>query len=141
MMNYRKELGILILVTIVIICTGYLIIYPENIGLCLGIESNCSNTIMYSLGKPLFYGFLYPLVILIILFFFTEKIYLSWKRFSKWCFPVFVTLVLVLKPLCSSIICLDRTEASVLLGKIFFGVSLLIIIGKYIQLWHKERKG
>ena len=140
-MNYRKELGILILVTVFILSAGYLIIHQESIGLCLGIESNCSNTIMYSLGKPLFYGFFYPLVILITLVFFSEKIYLSWKKFSKWCFPIFVTLVLVSKPLCSSIICLDRTETSILLGKIFFGLSLLIIIGKSLQLWHKKRKG
>ncbi|MFA5745021.1 MAG: hypothetical protein WC887_02300 [Candidatus Paceibacterota bacterium] len=108
-------------------------------GVCYGTTiSHISLTIT----KPLYNFSLYLLPILIILVFIPRHIFNSWLKFVTWSIPLAIIFI-AFTPVSFTGLGIDffpfyRDDAARLAGEVFSGISLILIIWKFIASRHKS---
>jgi hypothetical protein len=116
---------------------GYALIYPQNIGICSEGVNCLSNFMVFSIGKPLFFGSPAILLVSIIINFINKEILLSCIKFSVVTIPIFVILIAVTPQFGVGDYLpggLDKTMTTLLFAVIYLIGSFLIILIKSLKL-------
>ena len=85
-MNYKKKIKIIALLSIVGIVIAFSLALPEKVGLCSPNDDLCIDTYIdnYNSIAGVLISLLIPVIIILaILFFLSEFIFISWLRFAK----------------------------------------------------------
>lgn len=139
-MSHKRILLTLLVVSLLLVLTGYFVIYPEKIGLCNHQDDACIfGYPVFSLGKPLFFGMPFVSTVLLLLIFMRVEIYKAWRKFAIFGLPIVIILTALIPVRCESGLgplgpCLTREVGAVTLGIIFLAISLLIIGIKSLKL-------
>jgi len=101
-MNYKKQNGVLLLISGIIPVISFLVTeYPNQIGLCkivYGVSGEIQGrSCLFELGflQPLFFLSFVAFIFLIPLYFLKEAVYLSWRKFAVWYLPIVAILILL----------------------------------------------
>lgn len=131
-----------VLVALTALAAGYIIGHPLTFGLCsttyqTATYIGCLDSSIKSIGFPLmiFMLWIFPNVIIAVLF--SDRIFRLWSRISQWFIPVLLIYIFT-TPVNFTGIGLDlfpfyRDDAARLAGEVFTGVSLILLLWKYIS--------
>ena len=113
---------------------GYVIIYPEQIGICvlIGNPTCYYNSPIFTIGEPLFNFSVVMLITTFVVYFIRDEIFQLWLRFARWWIPLSV-LIIAITPTTGHDWALGgptREIMSWMMGGLFFFISLLIIAVK-----------
>ena len=97
-MRYKKQIGIIILVSILFLFSGLVFGFSGEIGLCTSDSVNLIYDVscltkFSALAEPFFLGSIAVLFISLILLFTRESTYLSWRRFAIWAIPISIIIL------------------------------------------------
>lgn len=138
-MNYRKKIGLYIVTIFLLMFLCFIFSYPNYFALCN--SGGCNGGFRDSVGLPMIYLFGSVQTVFLILLTLRKEIFEFCLRFLIPLTAIYVVFIFSLPvSSCSFMLCFDRWFGSKITGMFFVAASLLIIIGKYIQLWYKERK-
>lgn len=129
-MNHRIIVGVLLGVAIAWCFTGFFILRQDIFKVC----EDCFHSIIFSIGKPLYWG-LRPVILSFAIILFVRKEIL---KICLWIALVMIPISILwlsrLPPLCSSIFCPDRTQGANAAGCFFLLIVCMITIYKVIKI-------
>jgi len=103
---------------------------------CTGVDNLCYRTWMDSIFieaiNPLYFFSFFFLPIAIVLAFVPRSMFNSWLKLAAWAIPLLVLFIATQPVYPGSPFSTDRDDAAWLAGGVFAGVSLILIIWKYI---------
>lgn len=137
-MSVYKKINIVLLVTAIVV---FLSIewYWKNI--CSSSDI-CTFGITEGLLRPIIEGGQGLAIIFAVLLFFPGNLFKRWLQFVfSWAFPLCVLFVASIDIHKTGIFNFDRGVVAWLLAMVFLGVTVLFILGYYLTLWWKKRKG
>lgn len=141
-MSYKKILIILLLLSIILLVSGYIIVFPENYGVCVKGDYACIYPNANVIGEPLFFGLIPLIPILIILQFFRREVVVAWAKFAVVLMPVIILMIYNTPVQCSAPLglCFDKKSITRFLSEGFAILSLIIIFTKAFLLGRREKK-
>ncbi len=140
-MKYNYIAGILFLVSLLLICIGYVLSKnPSLFNLCpVEYVGNCLDSeLKWGVGETLYLG-IFPLpIVFLALIFVRREVFKAWAWFAV-PFAIFAILFLASQPaITSNMFGGDRAEVTNILSLLFVFLSALIIIVKYVLLKKKH---
>lgn len=135
-MKYKKGPLISLILSILGIVVGNMI---WRWGIVNCVSDTCRTLSIEYFGKNLTLGLAFVLVSSLLLLFFSDKIFKSWKKFSCVYLLLAVLLVIFTPAQCGAPInlCFNKVRVTILAGIVFVIISLGIIIYQKI----KEKRG
>ncbi len=128
-MSHRKILGVLLVLSLVLLCIGLIFMFNEKLN---------AGDLLFAIGKPLVFEIAPIIFVILLLLFCSEEIFNLWRWFAVIFIPVFNIWIFSTPTLCGSLICFDRTAMAWYLGVLFFLISFTVIITKTILLRRKK---
>jgi len=125
-MIHKKILITLLFISAILFLVGFAILQPSYVGIC--DEYDCFRDVVFSFGKPLFWGSMPFILTFFMLIFASQETYNAWKKFAPVGIIITILVFVYTEPLCSGFICFDRAEGVFWSGILFFLVSLGIIV-------------
>ncbi len=129
-----------IILAVICIILGLLYFYsdffknPVNLGMCAN-GGWCESDWFYGFFLPVYNFLLYIIISFIVLILFSYSYLKLWMKIMIPYFVIALLLVINTKPLCGGMICFNRTIIAGGFAKLFLIFTILIIIGKSIQLF------
>lgn len=139
-MNHKIKIISFLVSTILLSGVGYVLSQAASFGICPDHAwENCRMPLI-EIGEPLFIIFGALSLILLLLVFLAENVFLAWKRLLLWTLPVVAILIIITPAQCHAPLnlCFERERVSMLLATLILIISLLIILIKSIQL-HRQK--
>jgi len=132
-MEYKKKINISLVVFFMVSIVSFYIMNPVRIGLCSKYDISCGNLFAETIGVPSFLFSVSFIVILFLLRWLKESIFISWLRFTKYYLPIAAVFVFVFPITDSSIVGIDRELMSWFLSGLFLFISIIVIFYKYFR--------
>ncbi len=156
---YRKILLMIFIVSSLLILVNLMIFVSESgntsenfiqkasislfhvVGICSinDSDNHCIYLTSETLGNPFLVLFVSTGITSLLLFFLRKELFKIWLVFSFVFIFISVIIVSNAPVLCSSLVCFNRTYTCIILGVVYFSLSLLIILLTYLILWLKNR--
>jgi len=138
-MKHKYIAGLLLSVSLGLIVIGYAIFHPELFGFCADKYNCFSESTTFGIGLPL-YKSIYLLPILFLgLMFVNKEVFWGWVKFIT-LFVIFGVYLIVITDPFPRIPWPDRTSLTESIVRIWFGLSILFIAGKYLWINRKNAK-
>jgi hypothetical protein len=113
---------------------------PNIMGVCIGVGGFCKSDWLDGVWFPIYKSLPYLISSLALLIFFPYSFLKTWMKIMlPYAFIAFF-LVVMTSPLCSGMICFDRTLVASGLSKVFLILTILILISKSIYLFVLSKK-
>ena len=110
---------------------------------CVSSGHICFRTLLDQmipeLTYPLYFFSLFFLPVALILIFTPRHIFISWLKLAALMLPL-IFLIIATQPFVSSFLSTNRDDAARLAGQIFAGLSVILIVWKYIVARGADRK-
>jgi len=113
---------------------------PNIFGVCVGINGFCKSDWLDGVWFPVYKSLIYIISSLTILIFFPFHYLKTWMKIMIPYSVVAFIIVSLTSPLCSGMICFDRTLVASGLSKIFLILTVLILLTKSIYSLFVSRK-
>ena len=125
----------------IVVGIGYVISNPLVFHICsnvyqFGKDIGCSDDIVKNVGNPLFIFSPWILLTVIVAAFFSDGIFKSWFYFALWTIPLAVVFIVATHVSTNAYIDFFpfyRDDAARLVGEVFAGVSLTLVIWKWFS--------
>ncbi len=140
-MNHRKILSVALVSLLSLKLTGYVILHPSLIGMCDPADSSCGYQNFYTIGMPLYRGLDFFIYVLVLMFFFSKKVFRVWCKLVSFYAPLSLLIIVTTESQCSEILCLDRVSMAKFLGKILLYSTIVLNLITLMFYWWKNRKG
>jgi len=125
-MTIKIKISLLITVLLGIVA-GYLLITPENIGICdVGDKASCIYPIVFNIAEPLFFGLQPALLVILILFFLSDKIIAVWRKISYIYIPIAVLMVISTPISGACDFCPPKETVSIIAGWGYFFLTIIV---------------
>ena len=121
----------------------FVLIFPEKIGICSLIKSSeCNRGFINSIYRdPLYILSISVLLMSITTFFISNTVFNVWKKFTYFCIPLFLILVLLTPETTGNMLFdMDKEFVSMVLSGLYIIISLLLIIIMSIVTHLKSQK-
>ncbi len=133
-MNYRKIVGILLAIALVMFVIGFVVSFPNRVGLCAAFNSTCPfYALTFSVGNPLYLGTIPLIIAFLIILLAKREVFDGWKWFAGIFLPIAVIWTANLPENCTSLVCSDRSGAAQMFGYIFLIITLIIAVYKTLR--------
>ena len=134
-MSHKKKITLLLVLSVIVFAVGYVLLHANNFGLCNLMQNICTDSMQLGLGKSIVWGIPVVSLILLVLLFFSEKIFKLWSKFSVAFIPLAILWMAFTPVYCGSFfsICLSTDILLRLLSIIFLLISFAIIIYKKVR--------
>lgn len=104
---------------------------------CINSVPACYGTLIHQIAlevtKPLYNFSLFFLPIALILVFVPREIFKSWLKLAVWAIPLAIIYIASTPVIDNSLLPFYRDDAARLAGGVFAGISLILIIWKYLS--------
>lgn len=136
-MNHRVVSGVLLILSLLGILSGYLISHQEVLSLCESGQAGCVNqSLLFGVGHPLYLSiYLLPVLFAVLLFVRKEVFSFWWKAMLP--FALVGLFFIVISPPLPELLTPDRTFVTERVVWILVGISIILIAWKYWRL-HKK---
>jgi hypothetical protein len=129
-----------IILFIVVLILGALFWYadffkdPKILNICSNVDDLCESDWFYGIWVPIYRSLSYIISSIALLIFFPYSFLKTWMKIMLPYVFIAFFLVVMTSPLCSGMICFDRTLVASGLSKVFLILTILILLIKSIYL-------
>src|SRR3989344_8446745 len=100
-MSHKKKIYILLIISVIVFVTGYVLLRSDDFNLCNFGFGLCTEISQFGIGQTLMNAMPVIILVLSLLLFFSEKIFIVWSKFAS-IFILLSILLLIIAPISCS---------------------------------------
>jgi len=133
-MSYKKILNLFIVLSVIAIVSGYILFYPEQLGICMRDTDDdiCGAPLARNIGEPLVLGAIPLSLVFLLLRFLPPQYFSAWLKFGTWYIPLAAIAIIWAPVSGGDLFSFDKESVTWFFSGLYVIVCVVIILIKFV---------